>query len=57
MLGSTIAPSVFGYLIDRVGVRMAFYAVAGVGVLATAVTGIVVVQFADRERHRQTAGD
>jgi len=59
MLGSTVAPPVFGYLIDTAGVLAAFYAIAGVGVLATAVTVLVVVEFADRERDRErpAAGD
>lgn len=55
MLGSTIAPPVFGYLIEWTGVRTAFYAVAGVGALATAVTALVVARFADQERQRPAA--
>ncbi len=50
MLGSTIAPPVFGYLIDRAGVRVAFFAIAGVGALATVVTALVVARFADEPR-------
>jgi predicted MFS family arabinose efflux permease len=51
MLGSTVAPPLFGYVIEWAGVQAAFYAIATVGVLATAVTTLVVVRFADRERH------
>lgn len=38
MLGSTIAPPVFGYLIDQFGVQAAFFAVAAVAAIATVVT-------------------
>jgi MFS family permease len=57
MLGSTIAPPVFGYLIEWAGVQTAFYAIAGVGALSTAVTAVVVGRFADRERHASATGD
>ena len=57
MLGSTIAPPVFGYLIDRAGVQTAFYAVAGVGILTTVVTVLVVAEFAEGERRRPATGD
>ena len=57
MLGSTIAPPVFGYLIERTGVQTAFFAVAGVGILTTAVTVLVVAKFADEERRRPAAGN
>jgi MFS family permease len=57
MLGSTIAPPVFGYLIEWAGVQTAFYAIAGVGALSTVVTAVVVGRFADRERHASATGD
>lgn len=57
MAGSAVAPPVFGYLIELAGVRTAFYAVAGVGALATAVTALVVVKFADTARGRAAVGD
>jgi MFS family permease len=46
MLGNAIAPPVFGYLIQRVGVQPTFAALTGVALAATAVTLVVVVRFA-----------
>ncbi|WP_254535604.1 MFS transporter [Halomarina litorea] len=57
MLGSAIAPPAFGYLIERAGVQTAFFAVAGVGVLATAVTALVVAEFAGERRATAAADD
>ena len=57
MLGGTVAPPAFGYLIERAGVQSAFLAVAGVGVLTTAVAVLVVAEFTDEARRRPTAGD
>ncbi|WP_416841738.1 MFS transporter [Haloferax sp. DFSO52] len=38
MLGGTIAPPMFGYLIDQFGVQEAFFVIAAVAAIATAVT-------------------
>jgi len=57
MLGSTIAPPAFGYIIQWVGVKAAFFAVAGVGLASTVVTLVVVAEFADTPRGTSAAGD
>ena len=57
MLGSTVAPPAFGYLIERAGVRAAFLAVAGTGALTTAITVLVVREFADERGRRPALGD
>lgn len=57
MLGSTIAPPVFGYLIAWADVQTAFFAVAGVGVIATVVAILVVIEFADEQRQPVAPGD
>lgn len=44
MLGSAVAPPVFGYLIERFDVGIAFYAVAAVAVVATLLTVAMVVR-------------
>ncbi|WP_254274569.1 MFS transporter [Haloarcula marina] len=44
MLGSTIAPPVFGYLIDQFGVQAAFFAVGAVAAIATAVTVMIALR-------------
>jgi predicted MFS family arabinose efflux permease len=46
MLGNAIAPPLFGYLIEWVGVRTTFVAITGVAAGATLVTLLVVVRFA-----------
>lgn len=45
MIGSAIAPPVFGFLIERFGVQVAFSAVAAVAAIATAVTIAMVLRF------------
>jgi MFS family permease len=45
MLGSTISPPVFGYIIEWVGVEAAFYAIAVVGLASTLVTVLVLARF------------
>ncbi|GGL45010.1 hypothetical protein GCM10009037_30550 [Halarchaeum grantii] len=47
MLGSTVAPPVFGYLIQRVGVQVTFFAVAAVGLATTALALLVLTRFVD----------
>jgi MFS family permease len=56
MLGNAVAPPVFGYLIERIGVQLTFFAIAGVALGATAVTLLVVVAFAREPRPRPTDG-
>jgi len=50
MLGSAVAPPVFGYLIEARGLSTTFFAVAGVALLATLVTVGIVFGFADGQR-------
>ncbi|WP_318567426.1 MFS transporter [Salinigranum marinum] len=50
MLGNAIAPPVFGYLIQRVGVQTTFFAITGVALGATVVTLLVVVTFVGEPR-------
>jgi len=57
MLGSAIAPPAFGYLIEWLGVQTAFVAVASVGLASTALTVLIVAEFADATRGSSTAGD
>lgn len=57
MLGSAVAPPVFGFLIEWAGVQTAFFAVAGTGVLATVVTLLVVDRFANEYRRGSTLRD
>jgi len=45
MIGSAVAPPVFGYLIERFDVQAAFFAVAAVAAVATAVTIAMVLRF------------
>jgi MFS family permease len=52
MLGSTIAPPVFGYLIEWTDVQTTFVAIAGLGLVGTAVTVLVVARFADQDGPR-----
>lgn len=47
MLGSAIAPPVFGYLIEARGLGTTFYAIAAVGALATILTVFIVTAFAN----------
>jgi MFS family permease len=56
MLGSAIAPPLFGFLIERAGVGVAFGAVAAVAGLATLLTVGVVTTYAD-EGATATAAD
>lgn len=44
MIGSAVAPPVFGYLIEQYDVAIAFYAVAAVAVVATILTVAMVVR-------------
>ncbi|QLG50903.1 MFS transporter [Natrinema halophilum] len=57
MLGSSIAPPAFGYIIQWVGVKAAFFAVAGVALAASVVTLFVVAEFADAPGGTSVAGD
>jgi MFS family permease len=57
MLGSAIAPPAFGLLIERGGVRTAFFVVAGVTLLATVVTGVVVARVQADRTPRPATGD
>jgi fucose permease len=50
MLGNAIAPPVFGYLIQQVGVQTTFFAITGVALGATVVTLLVVVTFVGEPR-------
>jgi predicted MFS family arabinose efflux permease len=50
MLGNAIAPPVFGYLIQWVGVQATFGAIAAVALGATAVTILAVSRFAPERR-------
>lgn len=54
MLGSAIAPPVFGYLIEWAGVQTAIFSVAGAGLLATVVTALVVARFGDADASPQS---
>lgn len=56
MPDSMIAPPVSGYLIQWVDVQAAFFAVAGVGLVTTALTALVVVEFADSAESSVTTG-
>lgn len=56
MLGNAVAPPVFGYLIEWVGVGTTFVAITGVALATTVVTLVVVSTFARRESGTQTVG-
>ena len=47
MLGNAVAPPAFGYLIETAGRRAAFLAVAGVSLLAVALTVWLIARFGD----------
>lgn len=57
MLGSTVAPPVFGYLIEWTGVQVAFATIAGVALVATVLTVFVIVTISPQAREQATAGD
>jgi predicted MFS family arabinose efflux permease len=55
MLGNAVAPPVFGYLVERVGVGPTFVALTGVSFAATVVTVAVVVTFARQSSGTETS--
>ncbi|MCU4802665.1 MFS transporter [Halobacteria archaeon HArc-gm2] len=57
MLGSAVAPPVFGFLIDRFDVQVAFFAVAAVAALATALTAAIVFRLQDAPAPEPVAGE
>jgi len=57
MLGSTVAPPVFGYLIEWTTVRVAFAGIAGVALVATVLTVFVIATISPQERVPSTTGD
>ncbi len=57
MLGNTIAPPAFGFIIDEAGVGVAFFAIAGVALVATLVTAFVVLTYADEPRRTPATAD
>lgn len=57
MLGSTIAPPVFGYLIDHFGVQEAFFAVAAVAAIATVITVTIALRIDAMSELKPTSGN
>lgn len=58
MVGSAVAPPVFGYLVEAHGPAAAYAAIAGVAVAATVVAAGVVIAFAEsRVAPRAASGD
>jgi predicted MFS family arabinose efflux permease len=55
MLGSAVAPPLFGFLIERAGVGVAFGAIAAVAALSTLLTVGVVTTYADGGRSATVA--
>lgn len=48
MLGGTVAPPVFGYLIEAAGLRVAFLAMAAVMAVGVAFAAVIVARYDDR---------
>jgi len=57
MLGSTVAPPLFGFVIEAAGVTTAFYLIAATAALTTLVTLAVLARFVDRSAAGPTPAD
>jgi MFS family permease len=57
MIGSAVAPPVFGYLIEQYDVTIAFYTIAAVAVLATVLTVGMVVRLDSESRPTAATGE